>query len=146
MSAAELLQETPAARPCVHPRARHEHGTLARYALDRCRCRDCCEASAEYHRNRRQEIKAGRWAFYIDPGEARDHVRALMRAGLSWKHVAERAGLNQQTVERILYGGPPLWVPQKRIREETARKLLAVSYGRQRAAVENPDLFTKEVT
>ena len=88
----------------------------------------------------------GRWAFYIDPGEARDHVRALMRAGLSWKHVAERAGLNQQTVERILYGGPPLWVPQKRIREETARKLLAVSYGRQRAAVENPDLFTKEVT
>jgi hypothetical protein len=140
----ELLLDTPATRPCTHPRANHQHGYLARYTLDRCRCLPCREAQRAYARHRREEMKHGRWAAYIDPAEARAHIRDLMRAGLSWKNVAERADLNQSTVERILYGAPPHWVPQKRIREDTARKLLAVTYGRQKAAAETPDLFAKE--
>jgi AraC-like DNA-binding protein len=141
-AAAELLLDTPASRPCTH-RTEHRHGTLVRYAQDRCRCLPCREAAAAYARARREALKHGSWTAYIDAGPARDHVRELMRAGLSWKTVAERAGLNRCTVERILYGGPPDWAPQKRIREETARKLLAVKAGRRRMP-QAPDLLTTE--
>lgn len=140
--AAELLLETPAARPCTH-RREHRHGTIGRYALDRCRCLPCREASAAYQRDRRAALKHGSWTAYVDAGPARDHIRELVRAGLSWKTIAERAGLNRCTVERILYGGSPGWVPRKRIREETARKLFAVQAGR-RPMPHTSDLLTME--
>lgn len=142
-AADELLLDTPATRPCTHRRVYHEHGTIGRYNSDRCRCRPCAEAKSTYVRGRARSIAYGRWQAFADPGEARAHVKHLMRAGLSWKTVAERAGLSEPTVHALLYGREDR--PVRRIRAETERKLLAVQAGRRRMP-QPPDLLTTEAS
>ncbi len=39
--------------------AANEHGTLARYKTNKCRCTACCEANAAYELNRRSRSKPG---------------------------------------------------------------------------------------
>ncbi len=36
------------------------HGTLASYTYDKCRCRDCRKAMAEYQRKRRDKTRNGK--------------------------------------------------------------------------------------
>ena len=43
---------TPAPQPCLHPNARHQHGTRTAYVADKCRCPDCCTANTTYEQNR----------------------------------------------------------------------------------------------
>jgi len=142
--AGELLLDTPAARPCHHPRAKHQHGTYGAYKSDRCRCRPCSEANSAYWRNRSRQIAYGRWCAYADAEEAREHVRRLMTKGLGWRTVASRALVSASTVERLLYGQPSKGIPPSvRIRTSTERKLLAVQAGRRRMP-QPPDLLTTE--
>ncbi|MGA4964460.1 hypothetical protein [Streptomyces pseudogriseolus] len=104
-----------------------EHGTRAKYVVDKCRCEPCKAANraAENHRYRQQAY--GRWQPYVDAEPARAHVRMLMDYGLGWKRIAEMAGVGRGTVEKLLYGARHRGVePSKGIRPETARKLLAV--------------------
>jgi 3'-phosphoadenosine 5'-phosphosulfate sulfotransferase (PAPS reductase)/FAD synthetase len=112
--------------PCTHTATTHEHGTLAAYAFDRCRCWPCTYANRDYARDRARQKKTGTWMPFIDAEPARAHIRALMAAGISYRDVASRAGLDRSTIERILYGERPKWSPQKSIRTETAEKILAV--------------------
>jgi hypothetical protein len=83
--------------------------------------------SAAYGRDRRRQQAYGRWQPYIDAEPARAHVRHLMAYGIGWMHLAQQAGVPKSTVEKLLYGSPPRnMAPSKRIRPETASKLLAL--------------------
>lgn len=137
----ELLLDTPASRPCHHPRANHQHGTYGAYKSDRCRCRPCVEAKSAYDTGRYRQIAYGRWQAFADPEPVRAHVQDLIRAGLSWRTVAHRAELDDQTVKDLLYGRNG--IPVKRVRNRTARQLLAVKAGRRRTP-QPPDLLTTE--
>lgn len=104
-----------------------EHGTRAKYVIDKCRCEPCKTANraAENHRYRQQAY--GRWQPYVDAEPARAHVRMLMDYGYGWKRIAEMAGVGRGTVEKLLYGARHRGMqPSKGIRPETAAKLLAV--------------------
>lgn len=116
-------------RDCTHPVARHVHGTNLAYKCDRCRCRPCRDAAAEYERHRSRMKAYGRWEPYVDAQPAREHVKLLSEQGMGWKRVAEKAGIQSSTVWKLMYGDPrrktPL-APSKRVRRQTADKILAV--------------------
>lgn len=136
----ELLLDTPATRPCTHRRVKHEHGTRGRALQDGCKCLPCRAASAEYQATRARAIAYGTWQAFADAGPVRTHVQGLMRWGLSWKTVAKRAELSEETVKALLYGRSG--VPVTRVRNSTARQLLAVQAGRR--PTPHPDLLPLE--
>lgn len=107
---------------CAHPRARHEHGTHAAFALDGCRCRPCRDATAAYNRRRTRGLLYGTWSPLVDATPVREHLAALSAAGIGWKRAAVLADVAASTVSKLLYGRPPT----RRVKPETARRLLAV--------------------
>ncbi len=118
-----------APKPCMHKRTTHQHGTYACYVLDRCRCRPCADANTAYERERIRQTAYGRWNPYVPAEPARTHLRALMAAGMGWKRIARAAGLSPSVVYPILYGkkvGDTHRPPVRRLRQETADRLLAV--------------------
>lgn len=140
----ELLLDSPAARPCTHTRARHEHGTVDAYSADKCRCAPCTAANTAYTSNRRRQIAYGRWQAYVDAVPVRAHLERLLQQGIGWRAIAERAHVSNDTVRRILYGYPRRNIPpSNRVTARTAAALLAVTSGRVRAT-ETPHLLTKE--
>jgi transcriptional regulator with XRE-family HTH domain len=125
---AAAVDRTP--KPCLHKRANHQHGTYACYVLDFCRCLPCASANSNYEVERVRRIAYGRPA-YVAAEPVRAHVRALMAAGLGWKRVAARAEVSSGVMTKLLYGetarGMP---PSRRIRPDTAARLLAVTADR----------------
>lgn len=85
-------------------------------------------ARRNYARYRHRQMAYGRWQPYIDAEPVRTHVVTLQTAGLGWKRIARLAGLSTSTVWKLLYGDPHRGMaPSKRVRPETAEKLLSVS-------------------
>lgn len=111
---------------CAHPRARHEHGTHAAFALDGCRCRPCRDATAAYSRRRNKGLAYGTWEPLVDAAPVREHLAALSAAGIGWKRAASLAGVAPSTVSKLLYGLGERPPSTRRVRPETARRLLAV--------------------
>lgn len=104
-----------------------EHGTNARYHIDGCRCGPCRAAAVEHERHRRRMIAYGRWQPYVDAQPARDHVLALRAAGMGPKRIAEVSGVPHGSLAKLIYGDKRRGMePSKRIRPETAAKILAV--------------------
>lgn len=102
------------------------HGN-AKYHLERCRCYTCCHAASQYDINRRRAIAYGRWQPFVDAEPVRQHVRALGEFGIGWMRVAKLAGVSTGGVSKLLYGdGPRGLPPTRKVRPETALKLLAV--------------------
>jgi hypothetical protein len=104
-----------------------EHGTRAKYTVDKCRCDECRRACAEYERERTARIAPA----YVLATPARDHVRHLMELGMGHKRVAEVSGVTPSVVAALLYGkkvGDRHRAPTRRIRPETAAALLAVDF------------------
>lgn len=117
-------------RPCLHPRARHKHGERLAYALDKCRCVPCKAANAAYE-GRRAKLRAyGRPTTpWVDATPVRAHVEQLQVAGLGWRPIADRAGVANGVVSRLLFGktnGERFHGPSKRINPTAAARLLAV--------------------
>lgn len=112
-------------RECTCPVANHQHGTRVAYVVDKCRCRPCRDASSAAERHRLRMKAYGRWEPYVDAEPARAHVRALQAAGMGWKRIADRAGIQRSTMWRLLYGSNGQ--PSARIRRETLEKVLAVT-------------------
>lgn len=120
----EALEPQPDRRP---------HGTRACYVFgsgrgqDRsqgCRCEPCREANRVYARfdAKRQRLQrtTGRFAMpLVDAAPVREHVAMLAGQGVGARRAAELAGVQRQTVRKILGGQP-------RVLRETAEKLLAV--------------------
>jgi len=117
-------------RDCTHPRAHHEHGTRLAYIRDECRCRPCRDANAA-EQARVDRLRAyGQWAPLVDAEPAREHVRALMAAGMGWQRVGRTAGVSSGAMSKLLYGRTrddgTLRPPTRRVRPEVAARLLAV--------------------
>ncbi|MET8585704.1 hypothetical protein ABZX39_33275 [Streptomyces collinus] len=106
--------------------ASRPHGN-AKYHLELCRCPVCCQAARDYDNNRRRAIAYGRWQPFVDAEPVRAHVRALGEFGIGWIRVAKLAGVSTGGVSKLLYGDRPRGLaPSRRVRPETAMKLLAV--------------------
>lgn len=102
------------------------HGN-AKYRLENCRCLVCSEAARAYDSNRRRAIAYGRWQPYVDAEPVRQHVRALGEFGIGWMRLAGLAEVPRGSLSKLLYGDSRRnLAPSKRVRPETALKLLAV--------------------
>lgn len=113
-----MVPECSRPEPCGSP-------SVARYKLHGCRCPGCYAANRAYENRRSRLIAYGRWQPYVDAEPVRQHVRALMAAGMGWQRISRLAGAPSGAVSKLLYGqdGRP---PSRRIRPATAAALLAV--------------------
>ena len=80
---------------------------------------------------RNRLIAAGDWAPLVDAGPVAVHIDGLIEAGMQRNHVAELAGVAASVVSKVLATGTGR-NRVRRVRAETARRLLAV----QRPAVD----------
>lgn len=120
-----MSDRTP--KPCLHPNSRHEHGTRLAYVRDLCRCEACTKANREYEDRRRRKALYGRTDL-VDATQAREHIRALMAAGIGHKRIALMAGVSRGVVAGVLYGNPVTGrPPSRRIRPAAAAALLALA-------------------
>jgi hypothetical protein len=97
------------------------HGTRACY-LKGCRRPECRAAAYAAKISRERAIVRGDWAPFTDAGPVREHVAALIAAGLTEKNVADLAGVAPGCMFHLLHGSPA-----RRVRRETARAILAVA-------------------
>lgn len=117
-----MSDRTP--QPCQHKYANHQHGTHACYVLDRCRCHPCRRANSAYERRRTKNNAYGR-SNLVPAEPVRRHVRTLRAQGLGTKWIAALAGVSHGSLSKLVYGERGL-APSRRVRRETARKLLSV--------------------
>lgn len=104
-----------------------QHGTLAAFVVDVCRCEPCKAASRRYENRRNRLMAYGQWEPYVDAEPARQHVEMLRQFGLSWMQVARISGVPRGSVSKLIYGdGPRGMAPSKRIRPKTAAAILAL--------------------
>ena len=106
----------------------YPHGTNARYSLNFCHCDECSRAHREYEKSRK--LWQGEFPRVppplVDRGPARRHVKKLMGRGMSHKRIAQIAGVPASVVGTLVYGRYDR--AAKKIRRQTAEKLLAVEY------------------
>lgn len=107
---------------CDHPRTRHVHGTRAAYVKDRCRCGACTAANSHAARAVYRAKAYGRWQPYVAGNEVREHVRNLLRVGLSYEAVASMAAVSRTTVRHLASASCEV----NRVRTATATAVLAV--------------------
>lgn len=91
-------------RECHHKHANHQHGTYAKYVLDRCRCLPCRDANVEYERWRTRLKLQGRWDHWVDAEPVRARLLELTAEGVGYKQVCHITGLAPTTLGTILYG------------------------------------------
>lgn len=105
------------------------HGTNARYQLGpdendtpgrQCRCDPCRGAAKAYRRRRNQRMEPA----YVSARPAREHVDWLSAQGVGLKRIVAVSGVAQGTIWKLMYGKGGN--PSKRIRRETADRILAV--------------------
>lgn len=129
------VDRTP--QPCLHIRAKHEHGTYRAYVLDRCRCVPCARANSQYELNRTRQQAYGRWKPFVDARPATEHLRALSAAGMGWRRAALAAGVPPASVYPLLYGRPDRngGKPRTKARRELVDAILAVPRRRLEALI-----------
>lgn len=104
------------------------HGTRAKYVVESCRCTPCKRANRREENHRTRMHIYGRWQPYVDADPVRAHVATLEAYGLGWKRIARLAGVSTGCMSKLLYGHPQRGLaPSKRVRPETAAKILAVT-------------------
>lgn len=113
-------------RDCLHPKARHRHGTRAAYIADRCRCQACTAANGEVITQRAKAIAVGVWQPYMAAQPVRDHIQALRDAGTGIAQIANLTGVPVSTLRRLVYETAR---PEGRIRTITATSILQLSVG-----------------
>lgn len=80
--------------------------------------RDRCNTHYAAHRSRQRAY--GRWSTLIDAAPTRQHIAALMKAGMQRKLIADLAGVPHEWLYRVAAGG------SRRISPENAQRVLAV--------------------
>jgi hypothetical protein len=111
-------------KACLHKRARHQHGDRVTYVLDRCRCLPCCYAASVYELERTKRNAYGR-SNLVDAGPVREHVAALMAAGVGLKRIVAVSGTPQGVLWKLVYGKNG-GTPSRRVTRSTADRLLAL--------------------
>lgn len=94
-----------------------EHGTRAKYVVEKCRCDECRAANSAYY----HEVKRRRAPAQVSSIRVRGHLRELSQAGVGYKQVAKASGVAASTVAKIIAGRRPF------IRPETEQALMAVT-------------------
>lgn len=119
-----------------------QHGTHAKYVVDRCRCDDCRAANRDYERAR----KLRRVPPYVGADRARRHIEELASQGVGLKSVQRLSGLPHGTLSKLIYGDQVRGMgPSKRIRHETEQKILAVHAGQAPGGTREPAGPTWEI-
>lgn len=113
-------------RDCTHPRAQHLHGTRAAYVKDRCRCTDCTAANTAAGRAVHRAQAFGRWRPFVDAAPVREHIRALRVAGIGVEQIALLAGISTSHVRELADPGRNGNPGIRRVRPETAQRVLCV--------------------
>lgn len=111
----------------------HKHaGSLVCYNLHQCRCEECVEHRHATDLRRKKDQAYGRYdTGLVDAGPVREHVLKLGEFGIGYKRVAHLAGFKSPTpVRTIIWGrqdpGQRFGEMQKRVKRETAEKILAI--------------------
>ena len=118
-------------RDCLHPRARHQHGTLRAYIADNCRCEACANANLAATRQRARAKAIGAWQPYAAAEPVRQHLADLRAAGIGIDQIARLTTVPGSTIRMIIYGHGR---PPERVRTETADRLLAITANNARRA------------
>ena len=126
-------------RDCAHKRAHHAHGTRNAYVLDRCGCAPCTKANRDYENARVRMAAAHQWAperpatptDLVDAGPAREHLQALMAAGMGLKTIAAKSGVAHGSISAVVYGKPTpdpkeRRPPRRRITRDLEARILAI--------------------
>lgn len=114
----------------VAPDSHRPHGSYVKYTVERCGCQPCRDAKRNYERRRQHAIHRPdeAWVPYVPVGPVRRHLLDLQAAGVGHKTVADLAGLSPSAVGKILYPSRYRGMgTSKRVRAETARRILAVT-------------------
>lgn len=122
-----MTDELPLVEHCPHPRARHRHGTLAARRKCGCDCDACRAAALRYEKGRAHQAVTGRTDF-TDPAPAREHLAALLAAGVTPSQIEQRSGVNR-TMLRYILGQAPGRPAARRIRKKVAAAILTVAAG-----------------
>lgn len=111
----------------------HKHAEKSTcFIQHQCRCTPCCEAHNARERNRKKLKAYGRFdSGLVGVAEVREHVLMLGEYGIGYKRVAQLAGYKSSTPVRTIiwgrqYPGPRFGEMQKRVKRETAEKILAI--------------------
>ncbi len=109
---------------CHHPKARHQHGTLAAWRADGCRCPACTLARVAARRHHAQAVLTGFWDPFSDAEPVRQHLERLRASGVGVDQIARLSGVPGSTVRTLLYGrnGRPV----ARLKTVTATRLASV--------------------
>jgi len=109
-----------------------DHGTRAKYVVEKCRCEPCTEANRLYARERDRHLRRVSYGIeaqrpaYIDATDARIHLQWLSIVGVGKRQVADRTGISISAIDKLRKG------KVTKCRPETVDKILAV--GRSKAA------------
>jgi hypothetical protein len=113
--------------------ADHKHAAASTcFIQHQCRCTPCVDAHNARERTRKKQKAYGRFdTGLVDVAPVREHVLKLAEFGIGYKRVAELAGFKSSTpVRTIIWGrqdpGPRYGEMQKRVKRETAEKILAI--------------------
>lgn len=102
------------------------HGTRAKYVVERCRCEPCRSAHREYNRQWDRRQRRASYGLedanpaYVDASEAIAHIRWLRSQGVGKRTIANAAGIGLTSVEEFTKG------IRTKARRETIDRILAV--------------------
>lgn len=114
-------------RDCPHPGAPHPHGSRVAYVRDRCRCAGCTAANTAAARSAARQRAFGRWNPYVDAGAVRDHIQMLRGTGIGLDRIAQLAGTSVSHIRKLADPGTGKRPPVRRVRPDTATRILAVA-------------------
>ncbi len=116
-----------AIRECAHSGGPHRHGTRTAYVKDRCRCPGCRGANSAASRAAYRDRTLGRPPLLIDAAPARAHIGALRAAGIGVNQIARLTGLAPSHIRDVGHHESSGAAPTRRIRPDTATRLLAIT-------------------
>ena len=103
-----------------------EHGTRAKYVVEKCRCQPCTIANRLYARERDRKERRVAYGIeapsviFIDATETREHIQWLRKVGIGRRQIHATSRVALSTIQKIASG------QLLRIRPTTADRILAV--------------------
>lgn len=93
-------------RDCQCQNVTHEHGTIAAYITDKCKCDECRAAVARNSMTYRRNRAYGRWnrGYVRDQEGLQRRIGGLMWLGWPLRNMAREMGVGQETLSDILEG------------------------------------------
>ncbi|MEV6833552.1 hypothetical protein AB0N17_03315 [Streptomyces sp. NPDC051133] len=111
----------------IAPPSHRDHGSRAKYVIEKCRCKACKQANRQAHAERDRLLAYGRWQPYVDAAPVRAHIRYLQSCGMGLRALAAAADVDRKRLQAILSGRPERGTgPQEKVRPALAAAVLGV--------------------